>query len=199
MITVTLKAGRDKPVRQRHPWGFSGAIDRVDGSIERGGACTVHAKSGELLGEGYFNPDSSIAVRMTVFGKGTQTRSFCYVSDLIEGIYRLMMSDYDLPVNIAPPPANKVNGAKVYSGAAAVQAVLPNAPINFNSFLGALVNVQNASQSGGVYLNDVTVAAWQIVFQPDGTFTAQTCQGAGGQDVAAADRYQGRRRARQFL
>ncbi len=40
---------------------------------------------------------------ITVFGKGTQTRSFCYVSDLIEGIYRLMMSDYHLPVNIGNP------------------------------------------------------------------------------------------------
>ena len=40
---------------------------------------------------------------ITVFGKGTQTRSFCYVADLIEGIYRLMMSDYDLPVNIGNP------------------------------------------------------------------------------------------------
>jgi dTDP-glucose 4,6-dehydratase len=40
---------------------------------------------------------------VTVFGKGDQTRSFCYVSDLIEGIYRLMMSDYPLPVNIGNP------------------------------------------------------------------------------------------------
>jgi dTDP-glucose 4,6-dehydratase len=40
---------------------------------------------------------------VTVFGQGMQTRSFCYVSDLIEGIYRLMMSDYDLPVNIGNP------------------------------------------------------------------------------------------------
>jgi dTDP-glucose 4,6-dehydratase len=40
---------------------------------------------------------------ITVFGEGKQTRSFCYVSDLIEGIYRLMMSDYDLPVNIGNP------------------------------------------------------------------------------------------------
>src|ERR1700761_9251954 len=40
---------------------------------------------------------------VTIFGKGNQTRSFCYVSDLIEGIYRLMMSDYDLPVNIGNP------------------------------------------------------------------------------------------------
>jgi len=40
---------------------------------------------------------------LTVFGQGTQTRSFCYVSDLIEGIYRLMMSGYNLPVNIGNP------------------------------------------------------------------------------------------------
>jgi dTDP-glucose 4,6-dehydratase len=40
---------------------------------------------------------------ITVFGKGGQTRSFCYVSDLIAGIYRLMLSDYDLPVNIGNP------------------------------------------------------------------------------------------------
>ncbi len=40
---------------------------------------------------------------VTVFGRGRQTRSFCYVSDLIEGIYRLMMSNYDLPVNIGNP------------------------------------------------------------------------------------------------
>ena len=40
---------------------------------------------------------------ITVFGKGTQTRAFCYVSDLIEGIYRLMMSEHHLPVNIGNP------------------------------------------------------------------------------------------------
>ena len=40
---------------------------------------------------------------LTVFGNGSQTRSFCYVSDLIEGIYRLMMSSYDLPMNIGNP------------------------------------------------------------------------------------------------
>lgn len=40
---------------------------------------------------------------VTVFGDGSQTRSVCYVSDLIDGIYRLMMSDYDLPMNIGNP------------------------------------------------------------------------------------------------
>lgn len=40
---------------------------------------------------------------LTVFGNGKQTRSFCYVSDQIEGIYRLLLSDYPLPVNIGNP------------------------------------------------------------------------------------------------
>src|SRR5438132_6543631 len=40
---------------------------------------------------------------LTVFGDGSQTRSFCYCSDLIEGIYRLMMSDTNQPVNIGNP------------------------------------------------------------------------------------------------
>jgi len=39
----------------------------------------------------------------TVFGSGKQTRSFCYVDDMIEGIYRLLMSDYVNPVNIGNP------------------------------------------------------------------------------------------------
>ena len=40
---------------------------------------------------------------LTVFGDGSQTRSFCYVDDLIEGIYRLLMSEYVMPVNIGNP------------------------------------------------------------------------------------------------
>ena len=40
---------------------------------------------------------------LTVFGDGSQTRSFCYVTDQVEGIYRLLLSDYDLPVNIGNP------------------------------------------------------------------------------------------------
>lgn len=54
---------------------------------------------------------------ITVYGDGSQTRSFCYVSDLIDGIYRLMMSDFTEPVNLGNPEemsilefANKVIG-----------------------------------------------------------------------------------------
>jgi len=40
---------------------------------------------------------------LTMFGDGSQTRSFCYVDDLVEGIYRLLMSDYSQPVNVGNP------------------------------------------------------------------------------------------------
>jgi dTDP-glucose 4,6-dehydratase len=40
---------------------------------------------------------------LTVFGDGSQTRSFCYVDDLVEGIYRLLLSDYPYPVNVGNP------------------------------------------------------------------------------------------------
>ena len=40
---------------------------------------------------------------LTVFGDGSQTRSFCFVHDLVEGIYRLLMSEYHMPVNVGNP------------------------------------------------------------------------------------------------
>jgi dTDP-glucose 4,6-dehydratase len=46
---------------------------------------------------------------LTIFGDGTQTRSFCYVDDLIEGIYRLLLSNYAKPVNIGNPSEITIN------------------------------------------------------------------------------------------
>lgn len=48
---------------------------------------------------------------ITVFGDGSQTRSFCYVDDLVEGIYRLLQSDYVYPVNIGNPVEISINQA----------------------------------------------------------------------------------------
>jgi dTDP-glucose 4,6-dehydratase len=47
---------------------------------------------------------------VTVFGDGEQTRSFCYITDMVEGIYRLLMCDYNLPVNIGNPHEMTVIG-----------------------------------------------------------------------------------------
>jgi dTDP-glucose 4,6-dehydratase len=46
---------------------------------------------------------------LTIFGDGSQTRSFCYVDDLVEGICRLLMSDYAQPVNIGNPHEITIN------------------------------------------------------------------------------------------
>ncbi|RPJ03341.1 MAG: class I SAM-dependent rRNA methyltransferase [Candidatus Aminicenantes bacterium] len=64
---VVLKPGRDKAVRNRHHWIFSGAIrDMPD--FEDGAILPVQSSGGELLGHGYFNRKSSITGRMIAFG-----------------------------------------------------------------------------------------------------------------------------------
>jgi dTDP-glucose 4,6-dehydratase len=64
---------------------------------------------------------------LTVFGDGSQTRSFCYVSDLIEGIYRLLMSDENNPTNIGNP-----NEMTVLQFANEIKRLVgSNAPIDF--------------------------------------------------------------------
>jgi dTDP-glucose 4,6-dehydratase len=46
---------------------------------------------------------------LTIFGNGEQTRSFCYISDLIEGVYKLLISDENMPVNIGNPEEKSIN------------------------------------------------------------------------------------------
>lgn len=60
---IHLKPGRDKPVRQRHPWIFSGAIDRVDGAPESGAVVDVRGADGAWLARGHFSAASQIRVR----------------------------------------------------------------------------------------------------------------------------------------
>jgi 23S rRNA (cytosine1962-C5)-methyltransferase len=67
MTQITLKANREKPLLQRQPWIFSGAIKSVKDYRTKGELCTVHSASGTLLGTGYYNDSSSIAVRMLSF------------------------------------------------------------------------------------------------------------------------------------
>ena len=61
---LTLNPGKDKPVRQRHPWIFSGAIGRVEGQPAAGDLVDVTDARGEWLARGYFNPRSQIVVRL---------------------------------------------------------------------------------------------------------------------------------------
>lgn len=62
--TVILKSGRDKPVRQRHPWLFSGAIQQIPKTSADGDIVDVAAADGTWLARGYLNRNSQIQVRI---------------------------------------------------------------------------------------------------------------------------------------
>ena len=61
---IILKPNRDKPVRQKHPWIFSGAIERIDSASSDGDLVDVLTSQGEFLARGYLNRRSQIAVRL---------------------------------------------------------------------------------------------------------------------------------------
>lgn len=61
---LTLKAGREKPVQQRHPWIFSGAVAHVNGDPEPGDVIDVVDSHGRFLARAYFNPRSQIQARI---------------------------------------------------------------------------------------------------------------------------------------
>lgn len=67
---VHLKEGREKSVRQGHPWIFSGAIARWEGATDSPGPATVLSAQGEWLGEGWANLQSKLAVRVLTRREG---------------------------------------------------------------------------------------------------------------------------------
>ena len=64
MPTLTLKPGREKSVRNRHPWLFSGAIQRIERDAQDGDVVDVHSDIGQWLARGYLNRRSQIQVRL---------------------------------------------------------------------------------------------------------------------------------------
>ena len=69
MFEITLKSGKDKPVLMGHPWIFNGAIAGINGKALSGDLCLIRSLNGEILGTGYYNSESAIAVRVLTFGK----------------------------------------------------------------------------------------------------------------------------------
>ena len=64
---LVLKPGREKSLRHRHPWVFSGAVERVEGSPEAGSTLAITAHDGAMLGWGAYSPDSQIRARVWSF------------------------------------------------------------------------------------------------------------------------------------
>ena len=70
MAQVTLKRGREKPVLNRHPWIFSGAIKRIEGEVADGDVVEVADYRGRFLARGYLNRRSQITVRLLTWDEG---------------------------------------------------------------------------------------------------------------------------------
>ena len=68
MDRVFLRSGRERSVERRHPWIFSGAVERVEGQPGIGGTVAVCDAKGRVLGYGSYSPSSQIRVRMLSFG-----------------------------------------------------------------------------------------------------------------------------------
>lgn len=69
--TLVLKPGRDKSLRRRHPWIFSGAVDRVEGAPGNGDTVTVRSADGKNLALAAWSPASQIRARVWTFDCGT--------------------------------------------------------------------------------------------------------------------------------
>ena len=67
IYSIVLKSGREKSLRHRHPWVFSGAIERVEGTPEMGDTVTVLAHDGSFLAHAAYCPQSQIRARVWSF------------------------------------------------------------------------------------------------------------------------------------
>lgn len=72
MDTIRLKKGKDKAVRQMHPWVFSGAIDHIKGKPQNGSIVDVTDHTGILLARGYYNDQSRVAIRLLEWDMDTE-------------------------------------------------------------------------------------------------------------------------------
>ncbi|MCU0474754.1 MAG: class I SAM-dependent rRNA methyltransferase [Anaerolineae bacterium] len=69
---ITLSAEREKPIRNRHPWVFSGGIKKLDGTPEPGSIVEVRGADGRFLARGYYNAQSQIQARLLSWDEDEQ-------------------------------------------------------------------------------------------------------------------------------
>ena len=108
MVEIVLKKGKEKAVLQRHPWVFSGALEKVKGKPEDGDVVKVFAFDNEFLAYGYYNSNSRVAVRLLEWDESQTIDQSWYENRLKQAIasrkfilseetntYRLVFSEAD--------------------------------------------------------------------------------------------------------
>jgi 23S rRNA (cytosine1962-C5)-methyltransferase len=106
MHVLTLKAGRDKSVKRRHPWIFSGAVERVTGDPQSGDTVEVRSADNKPLGLAAFSPQSQIRARAWSFEPGTAIDS---------GFFRARLQAA-LRLRAALPAAHHTNAMRLVHG-----------------------------------------------------------------------------------
>ncbi len=104
--SIILKPGRDKSVRHRHPWIFSGAIDRVNGDPQSGETVDVRDASGEWLGRAAYSPVSQIRARLWTWDAA---------ESVDEGFFRARIQRA-LDLRRAVVPAGETNACRLIHG-----------------------------------------------------------------------------------
>jgi 23S rRNA (cytosine1962-C5)-methyltransferase len=92
---IILKPNRDKPVRQKHPWIFSGAIERSDAAIVDGEVVDVLTSQGEFLARGYLNRRSQITVRLLTWREDEAVDEDFWARRLARAVAWRVMGDHE--------------------------------------------------------------------------------------------------------
>ncbi|MBY0543761.1 MAG: class I SAM-dependent rRNA methyltransferase [Sphingobacteriaceae bacterium] len=108
MVEIKLKKGKEKAVLQRHPWVFSGALDKIKGKPENGDVVKVVNANNDFLAYGYFNDQSRVAVRLLEWDENIAIDEAWYTQKINKAIssrahlltkdtdaYRLIFSEAD--------------------------------------------------------------------------------------------------------
>lgn len=88
MVTIPLKPGKEKSLRQRHPWVFSGALASVPAKVASGESVELISNENEFLARGAFSPYSQIAVRVWTFDPSESINDAFFHSRLLQSIQR---------------------------------------------------------------------------------------------------------------
>ena len=86
--TIWLKPGRERSLLRRHPWVYSGAISRVDGTPDAGDTIIVRSVEGRFLGRGSYSPDSQIRARIWSFSETVSIDTAFFREHLVKAFHR---------------------------------------------------------------------------------------------------------------
>lgn len=141
MVEIKLKKGKEKAVLQRHPWVFSGALEKIKGNPENGDVVKLYSAGNEFLAYGYFNAQSRVAVRLLEWDENVQIDEAWYAQKINKAIearaqllrtkdtnaYRLIFSEADfLPGLIVDKYADFLSVQILSSGIEKAKSIIIN-------------------------------------------------------------------------